>query len=1088
MTVSLHSEVTYNEKGEVAYKDKVVHAEVTFEEGAKPGDVIDAGTLEELQILTATAKNAANAAKNAADAAAVASELAALSRDASQANANSAANSASASQDSADQAEDAAVRAEEIATNLSVTANSAAECAANANKAAESAANAKTSEVNAGVSADRAQSSSIAAGESSSSAEASASSAATSASTASTKAGEASTSATNAANSASSASESKDAAAASASAAATSETKAKASETAAEQSALSADSAKSAAESSASAASISANSASSSATAAREFAERASSSSTTAEAAAERVVEATDQVAAAKNSAAAAKTSETNAAASASAASVSASNASDSAIAAESSAASASSSATSASTSASTATAKAEEASTSATNASASAESAARSASDALAYKNDSKAYADAAIQAQNEAAGSAQNASTDAGRAEAAAGRAEEVFVQTLLKEKNLSDVSDLDITRSNLKVDKLVQETEHTFLYTDDKRYRLSVGSGEIVFQHDTDGQNNWTTIPFPIDIGGTGASTASEARVNLDVPANNEALLVENNLQDLADRAAAWLNIRPQGSTPLAGDPVDDYDATTKRWVQNVINSGTVGPTMNGVMNYGVGDFHLRDSRAYVQPYEVVSDGQLLNRADWPELWAYAQMLSPISDSDWLADPAQRGKYSLGDGSTTFRVPDRNGVQEGSIKGLFGRGDYGVPSDDGKVFDASLPNITASVSSDLNGRVWFPFTTSESAIDIASSGDPTFKPMEGYQTGPQGNILRFNASKSSAVYGRYGNTDNVLPRSFVGVWVIRASGGFVAANTSWSVINGDATKPATGTLVNGGKVKSEYKIGTNIVYEAFLQAYGKIDGSAGEQGAEISNGVQSLAFTQAGELVLPDSKAQIGTARPDGTLVVNAYVRAKDFFAQPLNAVGVAPLERNAIRMLNYSNVSEGNYVNAISGDWYDGLWMFGGVRSGNVLLDRAQLNIYNGAGAASSFMFYPSGIAKCMEWQNMSDERVKSDIKRISDPLSKMRNIRGVSWVMETNGSIGYGFTAQDVEKDFPEAVSETKSSPVTLRDGSVLEDVKSVNTSGVAAALHHEAILALMDQIEELKQEIAVLKASMQTSS
>ena len=90
---------------------------------------------------------------------------------------------------------------------------------------------------------------------------------------------------------------------------------------------------------------------------------------------------------------------------------------------------------------------------------------------------------------------------------------------------------------------------------------------------------------------------------------------------------------------------------------------------------------------------------------------------------------------------------------------------------------------------------------------------------------------------------------------------------------------------------------------------------------------------------------------------------------------------------------------------------------------------------------------------------------------------------MRNIKGVSWTLETNGSIGYGFIAQDVEKDFPEAVSETKFMPIKLRDGSTVESVKSVNTSGVAAALHHEAILALMDQIDELKAEIAALKAT-----
>ncbi len=124
---------------------------------------------------------------------------------------------------------------------------------------------------------------------------------------------------------------------------------------------------------------------------------------------------------------------------------------------------------------------------------------------------------------------------------------------------------------------------------------------------------------------------------------------------------------------------------------------------------------------------------------------------------------------------------------------------------------------------------------------------------------------------------------------------------------------------------------------------------------------------------------------------------------------------------------------------------------------------------QLNVYNGSGGAASYLFGSDGIAKCQEWRSLSDKRIKSNIERINDPLSKMRNIKGVKWTLETNGSVGYGFIAQDVEKDFPEAVSETKSSPVTLRNGSSVTDVKSVNTSGIAAALHHEAILALMQK-------------------
>ncbi|MHA6636987.1 hypothetical protein ACX3OY_24770, partial [Citrobacter farmeri] len=53
--------------------------------------------------------------------------------------------------------------------------------------------------------------------------------------------------------------------------------------------------------------------------------------------------------------------------------------------------------------------------------------------------------------------------------------------------------------------------------------------------------------------------------------------EALVKSLNLSDLADRAASWLNVRPIGSTPLSGDPVNPYDATTMRWVENYVSGG-------------------------------------------------------------------------------------------------------------------------------------------------------------------------------------------------------------------------------------------------------------------------------------------------------------------------------------------------------------------------------------------------------------------------------------------------------------------------------------------------------------------------------
>ncbi|MGU0198895.1 tail fiber domain-containing protein [Enterobacter roggenkampii] len=84
---------------------------------------------------------------------------------------------------------------------------------------------------------------------------------------------------------------------------------------------------------------------------------------------------------------------------------------------------------------------------------------------------------------------------------------------------------------------------------------------------------------------------------------------------------------------------------------------------------------------------------------------------------------------------------------------------------------------------------------------------------------------------------------------------------------------------------------------------------------------------------------------------------------------------------------------------------------------------------------------------------------------------------MRLIRGQTWKWKSTGSFGIGFTAQEVQKVFPDAV--VRGQDVTLADGSVVEGVLSPDTYGVAAALHHEAILALIDEVNELKRMLNV---------
>lgn len=65
----------------------------------------------------------------------------------------------------------------------------------------------------------------------------------------------------------------------------------------------------------------------------------------------------------------------------------------------------------------------------------------------------------------------------------------------------------------------------------------------------------------------------------------------------------------------------------------------------------------------------------------------------------------------------------------------------------------------------------------------------------------------------------------------------------------------------------------------------------------------------------------------------------------------------------------------------------------------------------------------------------------------------------------------------GFIAQDVEKVFLGAVTESYC-PQTFPDGAKVERVKALSAGDVAAAIHHESILQLMDIVKDAIATIA----------
>ncbi|WP_274239545.1 tail fiber domain-containing protein [Enterobacter sp. S-33] len=186
------------------------------------------------------------------------------------------------------------------------------------------------------------------------------------------------------------------------------------------------------------------------------------------------------------------------------------------------------------------------------------------------------------------------------------------------------------------------------------------------------------------------------------------------------------------------------------------------------------------------------------------------------------------------------------------------------------------------------------------------------------------------------------------------------------------------------------------------------------------------------------------------------------------------------GGGGLMNNGISLIvaNGYNPNTGNYVNILRGTWYTGEWTFGGARGGGANFDNVTLGLKGSDQEGLVAWVFHSNGAAIGNWVTSSDERIKENITVIADPLMKMQQLRGVEWDRLDTPAHGYGFIAQEVEKVFPDAVKSYGKT--TLRDGSEIEDVKSVDTFGVAAALHHEAILALMDEVSCLKRLIKEL--------
>lgn len=347
--------------------------------------------------------------------------------------------------------------------------------------------------------------------------------------------------------------------------------------------------------------------------------------------------------------------------------------------------------------------------------------------------------------------------------------------------------------------------------------------------------------------------------------------------------------------------AGNPTE---AVTLRQLQTAISAVSSSGGVNGIMSNYVGAVTWwTGSPANVPTGNVGLNGQIANRADYPEVWALVEagIFTSLSDDDWQP-AANRSWFSTGDGSTTFRFPDMNGALDGSIGGLFLRGS-GAPADAGARLGitrgSAAPNITGSAilrptvnSAGAPSSIIIGWQGSVSRY-MAASTATTANTLAGTATTTQ-EWMTIDASVSNAAYGRNGASE-VRPASVTGVWIMRVNGTF-SAKTSFGVYTAAASLPASGQYVTGGKVSSIAQVAGSDYVAASMTARKLVGGAA-----DIALQVDDAESGESKTWTMPPASGQL--------------IRKEDLGSAATRDIGTSGA---AVPLLNQSNEFSGNQV--------------------------------------------------------------------------------------------------------------------------------------------------------------------------
>lgn len=315
-------------------------------------------------------------------------------------------------------------------------------------------------------------------------------------------------------------------------------------------------------------------------------------------------------------------------------------------------------------------------------------------------------------------------------------------------------------------------------------------------------------------------------------------------------------------------------------------------------------------------------------------------------------------------------------------------------------------------------------------------------------------------FRASDSNPVYGR--STNQVWPNSFVGVWIIRASGGFTAANTSWSVINEDAEAPGPGVLTRGGNVISSYKIaGVEVARGSLSVSHNTYSSGFRDVSAVIeawsTDASASWSFNHAG-FIKPNT--------PSGQFITQAEIGLSGgLFANGDRFIAVGLRDQNTAN------------ADAVGKTWIMSLNGTSGLQF--IARNRAQSNV----GQLVINMPYSSGT---LALQGTSGLAYKRDIKDadLAEAVNRIDALRMVNYVYKDDeqNRERFGIIAEEAELVAPQYIKHNSEEIADIMDddgnkiGAETRDRPSVDNNPI--------VMDLLGYVKHLKAEIEMLKTAL----